>query len=627
MGKFTCDLCQCTLDDYKSHRQHRIEHIKQRDWINSANATNKREIYRDGSHATTTSSVHNSPASNQTSPSIVSSEPEMEEVAASISDQKTPSRTTQRDRFKCDFCNYHGKREGLVQHVKAIHQEKYEKWRQKQSPILQVRCNSCEWFFASLDDLSSHQRTAHPIKRAYTMPVELPVTTTSVSTTSDEAASFKQPKKKLRTSLLQLCSETKHQAQRELKEEEEEKKMKKEPEPKKLVDKIPPGPMLPDEPPSCKNEAYFVGNQTKCPFFADSSRPCEYDAKSPQLLECHVSRSHTAKWDYFMRSLDRPYECEVCNWRYSTLAALKKHKLKYAKICGAFPIQLSEEYLNRVSRDLLFIESDPDQVTPSDPTRGFIVDDVIRADETKCPYQRFYHCRFNFQNNLALEGHVSTYHRDKYDEFMTIVDRPLKCETCFFRYDDLNRLRLHKRQHEGVCESYDLSNEEQYYRTQQFVYKTNKKVRLKVMSSVLTCSHCDAKFDLEQDAAAPFKLVQHVAHHHPSHFITFRTTPSSLLPYQCSVCSFCFVDQSSLLDHKCASLIRYVCCICALPLCHTNLKRLAKCVKTHFDEAHPHSFSILRTTKSNVYSHGCPSCGLYFTTSAQLEKHKLKAKC
>ena len=42
MGKFTCDLCQCTLDDYKSHRQHRIEHIKQRDWINSANATNKR---------------------------------------------------------------------------------------------------------------------------------------------------------------------------------------------------------------------------------------------------------------------------------------------------------------------------------------------------------------------------------------------------------------------------------------------------------------------------------------------------------------------------------------------------------------------------------------------------------
>ena len=47
---------------------------------------------------------------------------------------------------------------------------------------------------------------------------------------------------------------------------------------------------------------------------------------------------------------------------------------------------MTEEFLNLVSRDLLFIESDPDQTRPSDPTRGFIVDDVIRSDETKCPY-------------------------------------------------------------------------------------------------------------------------------------------------------------------------------------------------------------------------------------------------
>ena len=42
--------------------------------------------------------------------------------------------------------------------ILAIHQEKYEKWRSKQSAVLQVRCSSCDWFFASLDDLSSHQR-------------------------------------------------------------------------------------------------------------------------------------------------------------------------------------------------------------------------------------------------------------------------------------------------------------------------------------------------------------------------------------------------------------------------------------------------------------------------------------
>ena len=82
----------------------------------------------------------------------------------------------------------------------------------------------------------------------------------------------------------------------------------------------------------------------KCPFWIDDSTRCDYDAKSPQMLECHVSRSHTAKWDYFMRSLDRPYECNVCNWRLSSLAALKKHKLKYAKICGAFPNQAQRAF-------------------------------------------------------------------------------------------------------------------------------------------------------------------------------------------------------------------------------------------------------------------------------------------
>ena len=108
---------------------------------------------------------------------------------------------------------------------------------------------------------------------------------------------------------------------------------------------------------------------------------------------------------------------------------------------------------------------------------------------------------------------------------MTIVDRQLQCENCSFRYDDLNRLRLHKRQKEGVCDSYDISNEEQYYRRQNFVYKTKKtktKVRLKVMSSVLNCNYCATKFDLETDSQAPFKLVNHVAESHPSHYIDFR---------------------------------------------------------------------------------------------------------
>ena len=64
---------------------------------------------------------------------------------------------------------------------------------------------------------------------------------------------------------------------------------------------------------------------------------CDYVGKTNQLLELHVSHKHTSVWDHYMRSIDKPYECDVCNWRYGSLQQLKKHKIKYAKICGTFP--------------------------------------------------------------------------------------------------------------------------------------------------------------------------------------------------------------------------------------------------------------------------------------------------
>merc|ERR1712131_284756 len=64
---------------------------------------------------------------------------------------------------------------------------------------------------------------------------------------------------------------------------------------------------------------------------------CDYVGKTNQLLELHVSHKHTSVWDHYMRSIDKPYECDVCNWRYGSLQQLKKHKIKYAKICGSFP--------------------------------------------------------------------------------------------------------------------------------------------------------------------------------------------------------------------------------------------------------------------------------------------------
>lgn len=215
MGRsYECEICDQEFDDNRLYRQHRIQHIKQRDWLTVK--TSKRAIYRDD--IVTSSSVQNSPASLQTSPSVESSgsppsdrvereqtaeqnvttenepenvnrvEPEkvtvknvstndtLNEIEAQaeklksrkseLEDNLEPkTRLSSRDRFKCDYCGYHGTPDGMIKHVKAVHPEKYDKWRSKQSQVLTIRCASCDWFFASLDDLSFHQRVTHPINK------------------------------------------------------------------------------------------------------------------------------------------------------------------------------------------------------------------------------------------------------------------------------------------------------------------------------------------------------------------------------------------------------------------------------------------------------------------------------
>merc|ERR1711953_1309811 len=224
-----------------------------------------------------------------------------------------------------------------------------------------------------------------------------------------------------RSSLLQLCSDMKRQAQSELPSIHSKKTIKKESLDFKTQRPDPSDKSalrLLDTPPNSKMEAYFAGNITECPYgITGTNMKCGYIAKSFQNLETHVSHKHTHLWDHFMRSTDKPYECTVCHWRYGALQQLKKHKMKYSKICGAFPQTLTEEFLSKVGRDVLFLESEGEST--NNPLKGFIIDDVIRADETKCPYKGYFHCKYNFKGNLMLERHINQYHPDKYNEFMT----------------------------------------------------------------------------------------------------------------------------------------------------------------------------------------------------------------
>jgi len=58
---------------------------------------------------------------------------------------------------------------------------------------------------------------------------------------------------------------------------------------------------------------------------------------------------------------------------------------------------------------------------------------------------------------------------------MKCVDRPFVCESCEFRFEDLDSLRLHKRKMEGVCDSYCPFDHELY--TRQIRFPANKSVK------------------------------------------------------------------------------------------------------------------------------------------------------
>ena len=47
---------------------------------------------------------------------------------------------------------------------------------------------------------------------------------------------------------------------------------------------------------------------------------------------------------------------------------------------------------------------------------------------------------------------------------MRCIDRPFICETCDFRFPDIDQLRLHKQMRQGVCSSYSLDLHDVYIR-------------------------------------------------------------------------------------------------------------------------------------------------------------------
>ena len=116
-----------------------------------------------------------------------------------------------------------------------------------------------------------------------------------------------------------------------------------------------------------------------------------------------------------MRSLDRQFECLKCFWRYGSVAALRDHKKRYRKTCGAQIIAIEDH-----QRDIIYCESTLPLGEPAplsnDDAFPYIVDDLIRRGRRKCPFEGYYHCRYLHTSPTQLEKHLKKWHTDKYPE-------------------------------------------------------------------------------------------------------------------------------------------------------------------------------------------------------------------
>lgn len=173
-----------------------------------------------------------------------------------------------RSLYKCDFCDFNGKRDGIVRHVKFDHKEKLDKWRTKQSDVLYLPCDQCDQFFASMDDRDAHFKTKHlkPESLIRGNPGGSKRQASEMKDTrnmspADSVRLFvrkklekrdSRSKSKTRESLLNLCKEYTSGAPTLGKETEDQK-----------VDVILTCP-------SSKAEAFFSGRLSFCPY-----HPCE----------------------------------------------------------------------------------------------------------------------------------------------------------------------------------------------------------------------------------------------------------------------------------------------------------------------------------------------------------------
>ena len=174
-----------------------------------------------------------------------------------------------RSLYKCDFCEFKAKRDGIVRHVKDVHEEKFDKWRTKESDVLYLPCDVCDQFFASMDDRAAHFKSEHLKPESFSRPLKRGAIEIKDSKNLSPADSVRlfvrkklqmrnpRSKSKTRESLLNLCKEYK----------EASSSASEDILPKEKIDVI-------SRCPRSRTEAFFSGRLSVCPY-----HPCEASFK------------------------------------------------------------------------------------------------------------------------------------------------------------------------------------------------------------------------------------------------------------------------------------------------------------------------------------------------------------
>ena len=226
-----------------------------------------------------------------------------------------------------------------------------------------------------------------------------------------------------------------------------------------------------------------------------------------------------------MKCVDRPFICESCEFRFDDLDSLRLHKRKMEGVCDSYS-PLDHHLYTRSTRfpsDDPFVKLEAERESECSSDRGEVKTEFEeKTSSTEHAREEEIKQEPCSSDHAVLTTPLTTppissppttptkmtsdwpHHRD------TIS--PTKIQD---RFDPLRKAEVEESGHDTTDGNDDL----------QFMQKDKLRevrVRVKTISPFVHCPYCNQEYNIDDDSDAAFRLVIHVANHHPRENINFR---------------------------------------------------------------------------------------------------------